>query len=76
MVTTMFVHAYRTVIAPVWLIVFGLLALLWSPPSVAMGAALLVVGLAGPAAMLILWRDAPLPAVGTVPLTRIEGSNQ
>lgn len=54
----MFVHFHRTVIAPVWLVVFGLLAVLWSPPSVAMGVVLLLVGLAGPAVMLILWSPA------------------
>lgn len=58
MVSTMFVHFHRTVIAPVWLVVFGLLAVLWSPPSVAMGVVLLLVGLAGPAVMLILWSPA------------------
>ena len=70
----MFIHFPRTVIAPVWLVVFGLLALVWAPPSVAMTAILLLVGLAGPAAMLILWRDAPLTAACAVP--RVEGSGE
>jgi hypothetical protein len=61
MVSTMFVHFSRTVIIPVWLVTFGLIALLWSPMSVAMGVLLLLVGLAGPAAMLILWKE-PSPA--------------
>lgn len=52
----MFVHVHRTVIAPVWLVVFGLLALRVVIPSVAM--VLLLVGLAGPAVMLILWSPA------------------
>jgi hypothetical protein len=58
MVSRMFVHFHRTVIAPVWLVVFGLLALPVVTPSVAMGVVLLLVGLAGPAVMLILWTPA------------------
>lgn len=52
----MFVRFARTAIAPVWLIVFGLLALMWSPLTAAMGALLLLVGLAGSAALL-LWKE-------------------
>ena len=67
MVSTMFVHFNRTVIAPVWLVVFGLLALLWSPLSVAMGVVLLLVGLAGPAVMILtLWSD-PVKVARAVP---------
>jgi ACR3 family arsenite efflux pump ArsB len=58
LVITMFVQFNRTAITPLWLVVFGLLALLWSPPSVAMAVLLLLVGLAGPAAMLIVWKQA------------------
>ena len=50
----MFIRFSRTAIAPVWLVVFGLAALVWSPMTVGMGALLLVVGLAGPA--LLLWK--------------------
>lgn len=45
----------RTTVAPLWLVVFALIALLWSPMTVAMGVLLLLIALAGPAAMLILW---------------------
>jgi CHASE2 domain-containing sensor protein len=61
----MFVQFNRTAITPLWLVVFGLLALLWSPPSVAMAVLLLLVGLAGPAAMLIVWKQ-PSPAAPPV----------
>lgn len=44
----------RTTLPSLWLPVFGLLALLCSPLSVAMGVLLLMVGVTGPAAMLIL----------------------
>jgi hypothetical protein len=68
MVSTMFVHFNRTVIAPVWLVVFGLLALLWSPLSVAMGVVLLLVGLAGPAVMILtLWSDPSVKVARAVP---------
>ena len=53
----MLVQFNRTAIIPVWLVVFGLITLLWSPLSVAMGVLLLLVGLAGPLAMLILWKE-------------------
>ena len=53
----MFVHSHSPVIAAVWLLICGLLALLWSPLSVAMGVTLLLVGLAGPAVLLIEWSD-------------------
>ncbi len=52
----------RTTITPVWVIAFGLLVLLWSPMSVAMGMLPLTVGVAGPVVMLILWRE-PSPRV-------------
>lgn len=51
----MFVRVTRTAIAPLWLVVFGLVALVWSPLTVAMGALLLLVGLAAPAAVLF-WK--------------------
>jgi hypothetical protein len=64
MVSTMFVPFNRTAITA-WFIVLGLVALLWSPPSVAMGPFvlfLLVGGLACPAAMLVL-SSQPSPIV-------------
>jgi hypothetical protein len=68
----MFVPINPTTITPVWLVVFGLLVLLWSPLSVAMGALLLMVGLAGPLTMLILWSD-PTPT-GAPAVARVEES--
>ena len=59
MVSTMFVPFNRTAITAAWFVVLGLVALLWSPPSVAMGVFVLLVGLACPAAMLMLWNVAP-----------------
>jgi len=58
----MFVPFNRTAITAVWFVAFGLIALLWSPPSVAMGVFLFLVGLGGPAAMLFLWNE-PSPTV-------------
>ena len=51
----MIVPFNRTAITIAWFVVLGLVALLWSPPSVAMGVFVLLVGLACPAAMLALW---------------------
>ena len=51
----MFVRFTRSAIVPLWLIVFGLAALMWSPMTVAMGSLLLLVGLAGSAAIL-MWQ--------------------
>ena len=68
----MFVPFNRTTITPVWVIAFGLLALLWSPMSVAMGVLLLTVGVAGPVVMLNLWRE-PSPRVARA-VPRVEES--
>jgi hypothetical protein len=62
MVSTMLVPFNRTAITAAWFVVLGMAALLWSPPSVAMGVFVLLVGLACPAAMLVLWK-ASSPAV-------------
>jgi hypothetical protein len=51
----MFVRFTRTAIVPIWLLGFGLVALVWAPLTVAMGALLLLVGVAGPAAVLF-WK--------------------
>jgi hypothetical protein len=47
----------RAVILPVWLVVFGLLALFWSPMTAAAGVGLLIVGIMGPSIMLMLWKE-------------------
>jgi hypothetical protein len=72
MVSTMFVQFNRTAIATVWFVSFGLLALLWSPPSVAMGVFLFLVALGCPAAMVFLWNEPSQVAAPAVP--RVEGS--
>ena len=51
----MFVRFARSTVVPLWLAVFGLAALLWSPLTVAMGALLLVAALAGSTAIL-MWQ--------------------
>ena len=51
----MFLRVARMAVVPVWLIAFALVVLVWSPLSVAMGVLLLLVGLAGAAAVL-LWQ--------------------
>jgi hypothetical protein len=53
----MFVAFDRIVLSTAWFVAFGLVALLWSPPTVAMGVCLLLVGLTCPAAMLVLWKN-------------------
>jgi hypothetical protein len=70
----MFVHVNGTAIIRVWLVVFGLLALLWSPLSVPMGVLLTMVGLAGPVVMLILSKEAPAMLAPVVP--RVDGSQR
>jgi hypothetical protein len=70
----MFVHFNRTTIPSLWLLIFGLLALLWSPLSVAMGVLLLMVGISGPAAMLILWGRRPVTVALAAP--RVEASQR
>ena len=51
----MFVRISRTAIIPLWLVVFGLAALVWSPMTVGVGVLLLLVAIAVPVAML-MWR--------------------
>jgi hypothetical protein len=47
----------RNAIIPVWLLAFGFIVLLRSPMSVTATVFLLIVGLAAPAIMLILWKE-------------------
>jgi hypothetical protein len=72
MVSAMLVPFNRTAITAAWFVVLGMTALLWSPPSIAMGVFVLLVGLACPAAMLILWK-ASSPVVARV-VARAQGS--
>ena len=59
----MLVPFNRTAITAAWFVALGLVALLWSPPSFAMGVFVLLVGLVCPAAMLVLWNpSAPVVA--------------
>jgi predicted RND superfamily exporter protein len=62
--TTMSTRSSRKAIIPMWLVLFGLLALLWSPLTVVTGVVLLTVGVVGSATMLILWKE---PALVEVP---------
>ncbi len=50
----------RKAVIPVWVILFGLLALYMSPLTVGTGVLLLLAGIAVPAIALILWRE-PIP---------------
>jgi hypothetical protein len=77
----MFIAVDRIVLATAWFVTFGLVGLLWSPPSVAMSMILLLVGLTCPAAMVVLWkanRRAPSPIaprirrIATSPVTITE----
>ena len=70
----MFVQFNRTAIIPIWLVVFGLLALLWSPLSVPMGVLLFMVGLAGPVVMLILSKETSATLASAAP--RVDGSQR
>ena len=55
----------RKVIMPVWVMAFGLFALL-GPATVIAGTFLLAVGVVVPAIMLLLWKE-PFPAVAEAP---------
>ena len=66
----MLVPFNRTAITGVWFVALGLVALLWSPPSVAMGVFVLLVGLGCPAAMLVLWK-ASSPMVARAQRSRL-----
>jgi hypothetical protein len=63
----------RKTLIPVWLVAFGLLAFFGSPMTFADGVLLLMVGLAVPAAVSLLWKDHP-PTVAEV-LNRVERSS-
>jgi hypothetical protein len=69
----MLVQFNRTAITHAWLIVFGLLAVLWSSLSVPMGVLLLMAGLAGPVVMLILSSEISATLARVVP-RRVDGS--
>lgn len=47
----------RTAIIPVWIVVFGLLALFWSPLTVTTGVLLLIGAVAVPTIMLVVWKE-------------------
>jgi hypothetical protein len=53
----------RNAIVPLWLALFGLLALLWSPVTAVTGTLLLTVGVVGATTMLVLLKDPPAVAV-------------
>lgn len=61
----------RKAIIPVWVIVFGLLAVL-GPGTVDTSVLLLIVGVVAPVIMLILWKE-PSPTVAEV-LHHVEAS--
>jgi hypothetical protein len=42
---------------PIWLVAFGLVAVLASPMTFATGVLLLMVGLVVPAVVILLWKD-------------------
>ena len=50
----------RKAFIPVWIILFGLLALYMSPLTVGTGALLLLAGILVPTIVLILWQE-PIP---------------
>lgn len=64
----------RTTIIPVWLVVFALFA--WSawPMPVAMAMLLIIVGVAVPVIIFMLWQEAP-PTIAAV-LNRAEQSEK
>jgi hypothetical protein len=62
----MFIAFDRIVLSTAWIVAFGLVALLWSPPSVAMSVFLLLAGLSCPAAMFVVWKDQPPGTVAHV----------
>jgi hypothetical protein len=62
----------RSTILPAWLVVFGALALLASPMTLATGTLLFFAGVVPPAIMFILWKEPP-PTVAEV-LHRVDTS--
>lgn len=62
----MFIAVDRIALATTWFVAFGLVGLLWSPPSVAMSVFVLLAGLTCPAAMLVFWKDQPRRTVAHV----------
>jgi hypothetical protein len=56
-VSTMFVRIDRAAVTALWFIALALLVLLWTPPSLAVAVLTLLVGLACPAAILLLWNQ-------------------
>ena len=73
MVSTLFIAFDCIVLTTAWFVAFGLVGLLWSPPSVAMSVFLLLMGLTCPAAMFVLWKDQPPRTVAHV-VPRHDGS--
>ena len=61
-------------ILPAWLVIFGLLALLASPMTVATGLLLFFAGVVPPAIMFVLWKEPP-PTVAEV-LYRVEATRR
>jgi hypothetical protein len=62
MVSTMFVPVDRAAVIARWFVALALLVFLWPPPSLAAAALTLLVGLACPAAIMLLW-NIPHPTV-------------
>jgi len=70
----MSIQISRTAVIPIWLILFGLIALVGPPVTSASGVFLLILWSVALAIVLVLWREPP-PTVAEV-LHQVEASRQ
>ena len=70
----MSIRITRTTIIPIWLVMFGLIALVGPPVTSSTGVLLLILWSVALAIVLVLWRDPP-PTVAEV-LHQVETSRE
>ena len=70
----MSIRITRTTIIPIWLVMFGLIALVGPPVTSSTGVILLILWSVALAIVLVLWRDPP-PTVAEV-LHQVETSRE
>jgi hypothetical protein len=70
----MSIRITRTTIIPMWLVVYGLIALVGPPVTSSAGVLLLILWSVALAIVLVLWRDPP-PTVAEV-LHQVEASHE
>jgi hypothetical protein len=70
----MSIRITRTTIIPIWLVMFGLIALVGPPVASSTGVILLILWSVALAIVLVLWRDTP-PTVAEV-LHQVDASRE